>query len=171
MLRKLMVVAALALLPATVASAQFSQGDYELTLSGQGRHGPDLNGTDFGVDFSLGYFLTKEVELGVRQSASYADDTGAGSAWTGTTTIAADYHFDLGRWQPFIGANIGYRYGDVHNTFLAGPEAGVKYFVNSTTFIRLGVQYEFLFDKNSDSTSAFSDGEFQYLLGIGFRWK
>lgn len=170
MLRKLLVVAALALVPAATASAQFVAGDWELTLSGQGRHGPDLNGTDFGVDFTLGYFLTKELELAVRQSVQYADDQGPGSAWAGTTGIALDYHFDMGRWQPYIGANIGFRYGDVHNTFEAGPEAGVKFFVNSTTFIQLGVQYEFFFDKDSDASSAFSDGQFVYGLGIGFKW-
>ena len=41
MLRKLMVVAALALLPAAVAQAQFQAGDWELTLSGNGSNGPD----------------------------------------------------------------------------------------------------------------------------------
>jgi hypothetical protein len=170
MLRKFWFVAALMLLPTAAANAQFSPGDWELTLSGEGRHGPDLNGTDFGVNFTLGYFLTKELEVGVRQSVNYADDTGPGSAWDGTTGVALDYHFDLGRWQPFIGANFGFRYGDVHNTFEAGPEGGVKYFVNATTFVQLGVQYEFFFDKDSRAGSAFSDGQFVYALGVGFKW-
>ena len=124
MLRKFWFVAALMVLPAAAANAQFAPGDWELTLSGEGRHGPDLNGTDFGVNFSLGYFLTKELELGVRQSVNYADDTGPGAALgTAPPASALDYHFDLGRWQPYIGANIGFRYGDVHNTFEAGPRS------------------------------------------------
>ena len=170
MLRKLMVVAALALLPAMAAQAQFQQGDYELTLSGSGSNGPDFNVTDFGVNGNLGYFLTKELEVGVRQSASYADDQGAGSAWFGSTRLALDYHFDLGRVQPYIGGNIGYQYGDIHNTWEAAPEAGIKWFVNSTTFIQLGVEYQFFFDQDSDASSSFSDGRFLYGLGIGFRW-
>ena len=118
MLRKLMVVAALALLPAAAAQAQFQAGDWALTLSGQGSHGPDLDGTSFGLN-----------------------------------------------------ADIGYRYGDVHNTFVAGPEGGVKYFVNSTTFVQFNVNYQFFFDNNTDSAGdAFSDGQFLYSLGIGFRW-
>lgn len=170
MLRRLMVVAAFVMLPAMAASAQFQASDWELTISGAGRHGPDLNGTDFGVNFSLGYFLTKELELGVRQSVNYADDNGPGASWDGTTDLALDYYFDLGRWQPYIGANVGFRYGDVHNTFEAGPEAGVKYFVNATTFIQVGVQYEFFFDRDSNASSAFSDGQFVYGLGVGFKW-
>ena len=174
MLRKLMVVAALAILPATVASAQFSAGDWELTLSGQGSNGPDFNGTTWSIDGQLGYFFTKEVEASIRQTLSYTDvglTAGGGTAWAGATRVALDYNFDLGKWVPYIGANIGFVYGDgVHDTFEAGPEAGVKFFVNSTTFIKLGVEYEFFFDEGSDSTTL-SDGQFIYSLGIGFRWK
>lgn len=173
MLRKLMVVAALALLPAAAANAQFQAGDWELTLSGQGSNGPDFDGTQFGVNGSLGYFLTKELELGVRQTIAYSDLTsaGGGSAWNGSTRVAVDYHFDMGRWQPYVGANVGYVYGDaVTDSWLAGPEAGVKFFVNSTTFINLGVEYQFFFDEGSDASEAFSDGQFLYSLGIGFRW-
>jgi len=171
MLRKLLVVAAFLMLPAVAANAQFQASDWELTLSGQGANGPDFNGTNFGVSFGLGYFVSKELEVAVRQSVNYSDDTGAGSSFAGITDLAIDYHFDMGRWQPFLGANVGYRWGDVHNTFLAGPEGGVKYFVNANTFIEFSVQYEFFFDNNSDASDAFSDGQFIYNLGIGFKWR
>jgi len=173
MLRKLMVVAALALLPAVAAQAQFQAGDWELTLGGSGSNGPDFNGTSFAVNGNLGYFLTKELEIGVRQSVGYSDINGggSGSSWNGSTRFALDYHFDFGRWQPYVGANIGYVYGDaVNDTFEAAPEAGVKYFVNSTTFIQFGAEYQFFFDSNSDASNAFSDGQFVYGLNIGFRW-
>jgi hypothetical protein len=171
MLRKLMVVAALALLPAAVAQAQFQAGDWSLSLSGNGSNGPDFDGTQFGVNANIGYFLSKELEIGVRQTIAYSDITGGdGSAWSGSTRVAVDYHFDMGRWQPYVGANVGYVYGDVNDSFLAGPEAGVKFFVNSTTFINLGVEYQFFFDNDSDASDAFSDGQFLYSLGIGFRW-
>ncbi|HEY7120337.1 MAG TPA: hypothetical protein VH475_27360 [Tepidisphaeraceae bacterium] len=172
MLRKLMVVAALAILPAMAASAQFSAGDWELTLSGQGSNGPDFDGTAWSVDGQIGYFLTKELEVSLRQTVTYTDigvTAGGGSAWAGASRIAADWNFDMGRWVPYIGANIGYVYGDgVHDSFEAGPEAGIKFFVNSTTFIRFGAEYEFFFDNGSGNT--FSDGQFIYGLGIGFRW-
>jgi len=173
MLRKLMVVAALALLPAMAAQAQFQAGDWELTLGANAAHGPDLNGVTFSGNGSIGYFLTKEFELGLRQSVGYSDITqgSSGSSWNASTRIAIDYHFDMGRWQPYIGANIGYVYGDgVKDTFEAAPEAGVKFFVNSTTFIQVGVEYQFFFDHNSDASQAFSDGQFVYGANIGFRW-
>ena len=171
MLRKLMVVAALALLPAAVAQAQFQAGDYSLSLSGNGSNGPDFNGATFGVNADIGYFLTKEWEVSLRQSVDYNDIGVQGGNLAFGTTIGVDYHFDMGRWQPYVGANIGYRYGDVNNTFVAGPEGGVKYFVNSTTFVQFNVNYQFFFDNNTDSAGdAFSDGQFLYSLGIGFRW-
>jgi len=172
MLRKLMVVAAFALLPAMAAHAQFQAGDWELTLGANAAHGPDLNGVNLAGTGTLGYFLTKEVELGVRQSIGYSDTSAGsnGSSWNASTRLALDYHFDLGRWQPYVGANIGYVYGDsVKDTFEAAPEAGVKFFVNSTTFIQVGVEYQFFFNNGSDS-DVFSDGQFIYGANIGFRW-
>ena len=40
-----------------------------------------------------------------------------------STSVALDYHFDLDRFQPFIGASFGYNYGDsdVDETLFAGP--------------------------------------------------
>jgi hypothetical protein len=170
MLRKLMVVAALALLPAAAAQAQFQAGDWALTLSGQGSNGPDFDGTQFSVNADIGYFLTKEFEVSLRQSIGYSDLV-QGTAWNGSTRVAVDYNWDMGRWVPYIGANIGYVYGDgVNDSWLAGPEAGVKFFVNSTTYVQLGVEYQFFFDQGDDASEAFSDGQFLYSLGIGFRW-
>ena len=166
MLRKFFVAAALMLLPAAAANAQFQAGDWELTLGGSGSNGPDFNGTSWAVNGSIGHFLTKEFELGVRQAIGYTDLAGVdGSAWNGSTRIFADYHFDMDRWQPYIGAFIGYIYGDVaEESWVAGPEIGVKYFVNSTTFIDVNGAYAFNLEEGLD------EGSFFYQLGIGFRW-
>ena len=100
--------------------------------------------------------------MGVRQGLIYGD---GGSTWSGQTQVFADYHFDMDRWQPYIGANVGYVYGDnVADAWIAGPEIGVKYFVNSTTFIDLRATYEF------DLEEGFDGGGFTYGLGIGFKW-
>jgi hypothetical protein len=169
-------VAALALmmLPAASAFGQFKQGDWELTLSGTAAHGPDLDGVTAGAAGSLGYFLSDQFEISIRQSVTYTDigssASGKGSAWDGSTRIAADFHIDLGRLQPFVGANIGYVYGEtVNDTWEAAPEAGVKWFLNGTTFVQFLVEYQFFFDKNSEASEAFSDGQFIYTLGIGLR--
>jgi hypothetical protein len=172
MLRRLCVVCVLALLLApAISQAQFKQGDWELTLSGQGSNGPDFNGFSAAAAGNLGYFLTDALELGVRQTISYTDIGIPGSALNGSTAVAADWNFDIGRFVPYIGGSIGFVYGDaVSDSWFAGPEGGLKYFVNNTTFIFLSVQYQFFFNQDSNASDAFSDGQFLYGLGIGFRF-
>jgi hypothetical protein len=170
MLRKLLVIAALGLfaLP-TIAKAEFQEGDYELTLSGSGFNGPDFDGTSFGFGGSLGYFLTKDLEISIRETFDYTDLGGVdGSAHSVSSRIALDYHFDMGRWRPFIGVNGGYICGDfATDGFSYAPEAGVKWFANSTTFIFVMVEYQFFCEDDDDFLD---DGEFLYSMGIGFRF-
>ena len=166
MLRKLYLVPVLALLALlalpSLSQAQFEAGNWALELSGQGSNDKDWRTGDASVQFNLGYFMTKELEIGVRQRLIWGD---GGSAWAGNTTAAVDYHFDLDRWQPYVGANIGYTYGsDTEDAWNAGPEIGVKYFVNTTTFIDAQAAYEFDLNNGLDS------GQFLYTLGLGFRW-
>src|SRR5947209_18012409 len=106
-----------------IAKAQFKTGDWELTLAANAAHGPDFNGVSGGGNGSIGYFFTPNIELGVRQGVTYSDIGGrVGSKYGFQTNVPLDYHFDLGRWQPFIGVNIGFIAGNaVANTFNAGP--------------------------------------------------
>jgi hypothetical protein len=50
------------------------------------------------------------------------------------------------------------------------PEAGLKWFVNNTTFIFAQIEYQIFLDRHSSSSVNFSDGVFVYGLGIGFRF-
>jgi hypothetical protein len=169
MLRKGMVVAALLMLP-TLSYGYFEEGDKEITLAGQAAHSADFDGVIIGANGSLGYFITDNLELGVRQSLTYTD-LGVGSSLNGSTRVAADFHFDLEAWQPFVGGNFGYVYGDaVSDTFEAAPEAGVKWFVNSTTFVFVMAEYQFFFDSGDSASSSFNDGQFLWTLGVGFRF-
>jgi outer membrane protein W len=186
MLRKVIALAALSMCGlfafASSAKAQDMLGGptanpWELTLSGSASHGPDLDGVNAAANVSVGYYFGN-FELVGRQSLQYSDvgftASGQGSTLNASTAVALDWHFPLGdhgEWVPYIGANLGFIYGDgVHDTWEAGPEAGVKYYVNSNTFVFVNVQYEFFFDKDSDASAAFSDGQFVYGLGIGFRF-
>ena len=145
MLRKVMVVAALLMLP-TLSYGYFEEGDKEITLSGSASNSNDFDGVFIGANGSIGYFITDNLELSLRQSLTYTD-VGVPSSLNGSTRVALDFHFDLEAWQPFVGGNFGYVYGDaVNDTFEAAPEAGVKFFVNSTTFIFAMVEYQFFFD-------------------------
>jgi len=166
-----LILAALALMlvPATSAFGQFKQGDWELTLGGTGANGPDFDGVTAGVNGSLGYFLADQFEISLRQNLTYSD-LGPGSSWDGSTRVALDFHFDLGAVQPFVGGNLGYVYGDnVRDSWEAAPEAGVKVFLNSTTFVMFLAEYQFFFDKGDSLDNAFSDGQFVYTLGLGVR--
>lgn len=173
MLRKLFVLPVLAmfLVPAAAQAQEygFDAGNWELTLSGGGSNDRDFNGTSLNVQASVGYFFNDNIELAVRQDLRYTD-VAVESAWDGSTVIALDYHFDLGRWQPFVGVNVGYVYGDAtSDTWAAGPEVGVKYFITQSTFVQLLAQYEFFFDSDDVDSEAFSDGFFRYLLGLGVK--
>jgi hypothetical protein len=169
MLRKVLVVAALLMLP-TLSYGYFEEGDKEITLAGTAFNSNDFDGVDIAVNGSVGYFITDNLELSVRQSLGYTD-IGVDSAVNGSTRVALDFHFDLEAWQPFVGGNFGYVYGDlVNDTFEAAPEVGVKWFVNSTTFVLAMVEYQFFFDSADDASDSFSDGQCIWSLGIGFRF-
>ncbi len=168
-----MWIAAIALLSTTsMAMANFRQGDKEFTLSGSGGNDREFRAGSVNANGSFGYFVTDGFELTVRQSVSYSDGgQGQKQIWNGSTRGGADYNFDLGRWRPFIGANIGYVYGQgVSDTWEAAPEAGVKFFVNDTTFIYTQVEYQFFFRDTGDANDSFKDGQFVYSLGVGFRF-
>ena len=164
-------VLGLLLIPAASAHAQkyLDAGTFELTLSGSGASNRDVNSGNFNVNLGIGYFLLDQLEITGRQSIGYNDpEVGpTGVAWS--SSVAIDYHFDLDRFQPFIGAAIGYNYGTgVVDTGIFGPEGGVKYFVKDDTFLFALVQYQFFFRNGDDLTDNFDDGSFLYAIGIGF---
>lgn len=179
MLRKMVLgsVAAFALLviPAA-ANAQFSQGDWVLTLGGNGSSDKKFRGTEWDIDASLAYFVSDQIGVGVRQNIAFNNSDNSSSAsksddWNATTSVFGDFHIDLGRFQPYVGAEIGYLYGDkdIEDSWFAGPEAGVKFFVNSTTFIYGNVKYQFIFDDTDQIDSSFDEGRWVYTLGLGVR--
>jgi hypothetical protein len=161
------VLSMLFVVPSAIA---YQQGDMELTLAGSGSSDESLDGTVFNIEGGLGYFMTQNFEVIWRQGVSYADIPGEDD-WNASTRFAFDYNFDMGNVFPYIGVNIGYLYGDtVEEQFIAGPEGGVKYFVNDTTFITAGIEYQFLFEDADEANDNFEDGRFVYLLGLGFKF-
>ena len=171
MWRKIFVMALIGLILAPcVAMAQFQAGDKELTLSGNGVSDNEFEKTDFSTQVSFGHFFSNNLEGVIRQGVNIVDQPGDNS-WHASTRLALDYHFDLQKFQPYVGVNIGYLYGDnVTETFVGGPEAGLKAFVNSTTFIVLSAEYQVLFEDADDADDQFDDGRIVYGLGLGFKW-
>jgi hypothetical protein len=170
-----LAVAGLAIAAAATPSYAIDQeGKWEVTLLGSGTSDKDFDNGGFAFNGTLNYYFTDQFSVGVRQGASYQDVSGSDDVWQGQTRVGAFYHFNYDetqRWVPYIGANIGYIYGDnVSDTWVAGPEAGLKFFVNDTTFISGSVGYEFLFDDGDSAEDNIDDGQFFYSLGIGFQF-
>jgi hypothetical protein len=154
-------------LPVGAFAQGFMQGDKELMLNASGASDNDFDNTIFSIAGDLGYFFTPNIEGSIRQGVSFTDTEASGSSLNASTRGAVDYHFDMGRWWPFVGANIGYIYGeDVSEDWALGFEGGLKYFVNETTFIHGRVEYQWLLDGDDDD-----DGQWVYVVGIGFRWQ
>ncbi len=160
-MRSVLVLLAAVLLASSMAHAQFQVGDKDFTLTGGGTSDRGVHDASIDVNASVGYFISNEVEIGLRQSVSY------NHALAGETSGFADYNFSLdsGKLAPFVGLSLGYTYGSVtKNEWGVGPEAGVRYFVNPTTYLYGSLTYQF------DLNRGFSTGEFDYNVGIGFRF-
>lgn len=145
---------------------------WEITLGGAGTSNRDFNAGGAQIATSVGYYLNDVVEVSVRQNLSYGDPgRGISGSWDGVTRAAIDLHLPLGKVVPYAGANLGYAYGDtLPETFIAGPEAGVKFYVKDDVFLQASAEYEFFFDKSDRLTDAFRDGQLLYGLSMGVRF-
>lgn len=144
-------------------------GEWELTLAGGGSNDKDFDAGAGQVGGSLGYYFTENMELSLRQSVAYSEN--GSSSWAGSSRVAFDYHFNLERWRPFVGVNFGGFYGDgINDSWAAGLEAGLKYYVLEKTFIFGLAEYQWAFNDADDADDAFDDGQFVYSLGIGFNF-
>lgn len=163
---KLLTMALAIGLLATTASAAFDKGDFELSLAATGATPAQGDSFQTGGTVGLGYFLSKDIEIGVRQGFSYSD-TGP-ATWGGSTQGALDVHFPLGddaNILPFVGFFGGASYAThAETSWRLGPEAGIKFFLDDNTILALMAQYGF------DPDSDFDSGSFGYSLGLSFRF-
>ena len=157
------VIITVALATPSAALAHLSQGDFELTLSAVGVSPGSTNGLQTAFATGVGYFLTDNLELALRQQIVY-DDFNVAAAFSGATIFAVDWNLTTdSRWQPFIGAQIGYRYGDlVSDSLQAGPEAGIRYFVARGAFLFFVADYQFMINSSGND-----DDQFNFSIGIG----
>jgi hypothetical protein len=141
------------------------QGDWEAFIGGSGTSDGEFNDNSVGVNGSIGYYALKWLPVSLRQAyvATFGDNVNDRNQFA--TTVGADFQAPLGRFQPFLGGFVGYTYG--HTTSgLAGPEGGIKFYVNESTFIEGLFQYGWLFDKNLD----WENGRAAYTIGVGFNF-
>ena len=147
----------------------FNPGDWEFTLNGSGTSDEDFDNTIFSIEGSLAKFLTRGLEVGLRQGIGFVDRED--NDWNASTRLFTDYNFDLNRLQPFVGLNLGYLYGDnVNDTWIAGPEAGLKFFVSQDTFLYGSLEYNILFEDADELDEVYDDGRMVYAVGMGIRF-
>lgn len=162
------IIYALALFCAiTTAMAQPQAGDWEFTLGGGGASDTDFDNGGIGLNGSFGYFYNSNLEVALRQSLNFVN-AGADEEWSGSTRIAADYHFLFDRIVPFVGANFGIDYNEDDSVWGIGPEAGIKYFVHERTFLFAMAEYRWLFDDFDQADDNADDGRFAFTFGVGF---
>ena len=138
-------------------------GWWEMTLAGSGQSTDNFDENTFSAAVSVGYYFTENVIVSLRQFIGFSVD--GVDDWTGQTFAAADYQFDFGRWQPFIGVSFGGEYGkEIDEDFLWGPEVGLKYYVNESAFAFGLAAYQLNTDECCD------DGTFNYTLGFGINF-
>lgn len=179
-MRKVLLGASLLVLSATAAFAQGQsqgdvppytaeigprQGDWEGFVGGTGTSNGEFNDNALGVTGSIGYYVLKWLPVGINQSYVTRFGSRVEDNHDFSTTASVDFQAPLGRWQPFIGGFAGYSYGD-QNSGLAGPEGGIKVYVNESTFIKGLMQYGWLFDKTFDWDNARA----VYTIGMGFNF-
>ncbi|GGC85858.1 hypothetical protein [Halopseudomonas salina] len=159
-----------AMIPA-MAMAVPSAGDREITLSGAGASDKDFDQNGISMQGSWGEYLSPSSLWGVRQSIGISDSEGEETNFDGSTRVFYDYHFGTGDTRPFIGASIGGIYGEqVDESFIAGPEIGVKHWVKEDVFITGMMEYQFLFKSASDADDRYDDGAIFYSVGVGYNF-
>lgn len=145
------------------------QGSHEITFGGVGQSDRRLNNGRLSLEGSWGWYTTDRVLISVRQTIN---SLGSRSDWNGATAVAADYHFLDGAWRPFLGVNAGFRYGgrSVGDSFSAGAQAGVKYYLQGNAFLFGRADYSYTFDRVRDVDDAWDKGRFGYAFGVGLNF-
>ncbi len=177
------VLAAFIVAVPMAASAQQSsnrfgpdEGEREFSISGTGSSDQSFDSGSFGVTADIGWYLSDQGALGIRQSVNYASIEGENfknDFWNGSTRGYGNYHFvATERMRPFLGGSLGMIYGDgVKDDGFAGLEVGGKYYVRSKTYLLGRVEYQWFFSGSDDVDDAFTDdGSFAYTLGMGYHF-
>jgi hypothetical protein len=159
------------LVPAT-GMTRPEEGATTLTIFGTGANDRRFDVGTMSVGLEYGRFWTPNLQLGLRQGASFQWVDGADNLWNGATRVFSAYHFvGASPWVPQVGASLGFIYGDnVDNSFTAGLELGFKYYVREQTYIGVLAEYQFVFESPGEFGDQFNDGAIFYNLGVGFHF-
>ena len=158
-------------IPASSIAYAPTLNDLEFTLGGSGSSNTDFDSSLGGLSFSVGKYFSDTLLGSVRQSVNYSNPNVGSDSWSGSTFFALDQHFGTGALRPLLGLNVGRIYGDnVQDTWAAGLETGVKYYVQPRTFIYVIAQYAWLFEDGNEIDDTFDDGQILWSAGVGFNF-
>lgn len=154
-----------ALLASGSALAEQQAQNFELSIGGTVKTESFFDDNDGGINAQLGFYLTKAFQVNIRQYGFINSSNGSTSV-EGASGVFADYHFDLGSFQPFVGLGGLYNYGSGqrNNNFDVGAEAGMKFFVLPKTFIVAQGTYLRPIDEIGSGTKSYA----LFSLGLGF---
>lgn len=170
-MKSIIPIVCIIVLSGAVEAASVREGTQEFSISGAGSSDKEFDSNILALDATYGRYLSPESLIGIRQSVSVADVEGEDTRWNGTTRGFYDYLFTFGDFRPYVGAALGYIYGEsVEESFVGGPELGFKYYVLPETFITAQMEYQFLFDDADEADNQFDDGAFVYSVGMGFNF-
>jgi len=169
MVPKFFAFAALVALPGLAFGQNMANdgGPFEVTVNASGSNNREFTTGAVNVGGSVGFLPLPFLEVAVRDGFSYADP-GTGYTWNNTVQGAIDFEIPLDRFEPYVGANVGYF--ATHNNGSspeAAPEAGLKFFFTKNVFIYGQVEYDFYWRKTGNT---FNNGSFDYIAGLGFRF-
>lgn len=141
-------------------------GSWEATLAGSGVSTDEFDNNNFGITGSLGYYVTSFMPVGVRQTANLNFGEGVvGDDFIGITRAFVDFQAPLGAFQPYIGGFVGAQYGQgIDDDLIFGPEAGIKYWVNESTFMFGHGEWQVV------EGEAFDNGNVVYAFGFGLNF-
>jgi len=147
-------------------------GDREFTLGGSGSVNTSFDDSFGGLNFSFGWYTSETALLTLRQTINYSNSDTEDAQYSGSTRLAFDFHFGgQGAVKPYVGLNIGGVYGErVRDSFAAGLETGVKYYVQPRTFVFFHVEYDWLFRQGTNIDDTFDDGQINWSVGVGFNF-
>lgn len=146
-------------------------GMQEITIGGQGGSDNSFDENTFSLSGSWGQYLDDNALWGIRQTLNVTDSAENNTIFDGATRVFYDYHFGAGATRPFIGASFGGFYGrNIRNTFAAGPEIGVKHWLQENVFIQAMAEYQFLFRSGRDARDRYDDGALFYSVGLGYNF-
>jgi len=128
---------------------------YGFNLEDESGNTSHLAGLNLGLDYAVLPFLS----LGVEQAGFYHFDT-RDDGFGGRSAGSLDFLMGDENFQPHVGANIGYLYGDgFEDDFFAGPEVGFQ-----AGLFNMKVAYDIPFNRDLD------EGIVNTTLGVGFRF-